>query len=108
MDAFRTGMARLFADPNLGAPAFYVTAEGYPALRCRVIVSNPTGELTSLGTLRMAAPSAAVDILQSDLPERPRRGASVVVQDREFRVEEVTADNRNLRWHLVLSTVPFG
>jgi hypothetical protein len=108
VDAFVAGMSRLFADPHLSLPVFYVGSDGFPATWARGIFSNPIGDMLTLGTLRMAAPHAALDVLQADLPDKPRRGASVVVREREWKIEEVTADERNLRWKLTLTAVPVG
>lgn len=102
-NAFSAGMEAIFADANMAQDAFYLGSTAWPGARCRVIRRAPTETYDGVGQMRLATGRIQADLLASSIPERPVRGATLNFDGADYKIEEVTADSMNLRWHLVLS-----
>ena len=103
VNAFTAGMAALFSDENLGTDALYMSERGWPAAHCRIIWRTPTGLIDSFGSTRVSSERAFLDMIQTDLIGKPRKGGILTIQEQEWFIEDVASDAQNIRWHMTLT-----
>jgi hypothetical protein len=103
MNVFANAMVVLFADQNLSVPALYTPAGGGPTVSLRAIIADPGKEITGLGALSASASALTADVLIADVPDKPRRGATLETSAASFKIGECRPDGRGLRWRMALT-----
>ena len=101
--AFSRAAAVLHRDRNLSVPATYTPAGGGAPVQLRVVLGQPTDVVAGLGGGAATAGQAYASILQADVPERPGRNATLIVDGKTYTVAApAQSDPRRLAWKVVL------
>lgn len=103
MSVFATGLRTLFHDPNLSVSGTYTSAAGNTKAVRVLYVEASDNALGSAATMGVIAQQDAAELLQSEVPAQPVRGASLAFQGRTFSIRSgATSQKRGLTWRVVL------
>ena len=83
-EALSAALAALFADPNIGQDALYLTDDAAPVL-IRV-VTRRADEITSFGDARLWSETTRIDLRVADVPT-PQPGDRVEIDGEAFLVQ---------------------
>lgn len=96
MSAFAAAVGALFADPNIGRDAVYITDGGAPVL-VRV-VARRADAVTDFGDARLWSETARVDLRVAEVPA-PRPGDRIEIEGEAFLMQgEPVRDRERLVW----------
>mgnify|MGYP001767422727 CR=1 FL=1 len=96
MSAFAAAVSALFADPNIGRDAVYITDGGAPVL-VRV-VARRADAITDFGDARLWSETTRVDLRVAEV-SAPRPGDRIEFDGDAFRIQrEPVRDRERLVW----------
>jgi hypothetical protein len=96
MSAFSAAVGALFADPNIGREAVYITEGGAPQLVR--IVARRADAVTDFGEARLWSETTRVDLRVAEVPY-PRPGDRVEIEGDAFLIQgEPVRDRERLVW----------
>lgn len=96
MSAFAAVIDALFADPNIGRDAVYVTDGGAPQL-VRIIARRDDA-ITDFGDARLWSEATRIDLRVSEVPN-PRPGDRIEIAGEAFLIQgEPVRDRERLVW----------
>ena len=91
MSAFAAAVSALFADPNIGRDAVYISDGGAPVL-VRVIARR-ADDVTEFGDARLWPETTCVDLQVAEVPN-PRPGARIEIEGDAFLIQGEPVRNR--------------
>lgn len=104
MRPLEAGLRTLFNDPSMSISGVYTSAAGdsQPVRVIYVEAMDPVlGGAAIMGT---TATQDAAEVLQSEVPEKPTRGAMLAFDGRTFAIRSgATSQKRGLTWRIVLA-----
>ena len=96
MSAFGAALGALFADPNIGREAVYITDGGAPQLVR--IVARRVDAVTDFGEARLWSETTRIDLRVAEVPN-PRPGDRIEIEGDAFLVQcEPVRDRERLVW----------
>jgi len=96
MSAFAAAVGALFADPNIGRDAVYISDGGAPVL-VRLIVRR-ADDVTEFGDARLWSETTRVDLQLAEVPN-PRPGDRIEIDGDAFLIQgEPVRDRERLVW----------
>ena len=96
MSAFGAALGALFADPNIGREAVYITDGGAPQLVR--IVARRADAVTDFGEARLWSETTRIDLRVAEVPN-PRPGDRIEIEGDAFLVQcEPVRDRERLVW----------
>jgi hypothetical protein len=96
MSAFSAAVGALFADPNIGREAVYITEGGAPQLVR--IVARRADAVTDFGEARLWSETTRVDLRVAEVPN-PRPGDRIEIDGDAFLIQgEPVRDRERLVW----------
>jgi hypothetical protein len=96
MSAFAAGVGALFADPNIGRDAVYITDGGEPVL-VRV-VARRADAITDFGDARLWSETTRLDLRVAEVAN-PRPGDRLEIDGEAFLIQgEPVRDRERLVW----------
>ncbi|MBU9699345.1 hypothetical protein C0V75_00390 [Tabrizicola sp. TH137] len=96
MSAFAAALGALFADPNIGRDAVYITDGGAPVL-VRV-VARRADAITDYGDARLWSETTRIDLCVAEVPA-PRPGDRIEIEGEAFLIQgEPVRDRERLVW----------
>lgn len=96
MCAFAATVSALFADPNIGRDAVYITDGGAPVL-VRV-VARRADAITDYGDARLWSETTRIDLRVAEVPA-PRPGDRIEIEGEAFLIQgEPVRDRERLVW----------
>ncbi|WRH63812.1 MAG: hypothetical protein RSE12_05595 [Fuscovulum sp.] len=103
MSAFAAAVGALFADPNIGREAVYITEGGAPQLVR--IVARRADAVTDFGEARLWSETSRVDLRVAEVPN-PRPGDRIEIDGDAFLIQgEPDRDRERLIWSVDLRPV---
>ncbi|GHC33307.1 hypothetical protein GCM10007291_37900 [Gemmobacter nanjingensis] len=103
MSAFYAAVGALFADPNIGREAVYITEGGAPQLVR--IVARRADAVTDFGEARLWSETTRVDLRVAEVPN-PRPGDRIEIDGDAFLIQgEPVRDRERLVWTVDLRPV---
>ncbi|MDX2221155.1 MAG: hypothetical protein SFV21_00310 [Rhodospirillaceae bacterium] len=99
-DAFSAATAALFKDPNLATTGTYTPRDGAP-VTVKVLRAAPRPVTLEVGRGGASSDLARpFEVLTSEVPDRPYRGATLEVDGTLYEVENAEARARGTVWFL--------
>ena len=93
---FESALELLFADPNIGRDAVYITDGGVPALVR--IVARRADAVTEFGDARLWSETTRIDLRVAEVPN-PRPGDRIEIDGDAFLIQgEPVRDRERLVW----------
>ncbi len=93
---FESALKLLFADPNIGRDAVYITDGGVPALVR--IVARRADAVTEFGDARLWSETTRIDLRVAEVPN-PRPGDRIEIDGDAFLIQgEPVRDRERLVW----------
>lgn len=104
MSVFAAGLRTLFNDPNGALSGVYTSAAGDSKAVRVVYVEAQDAVLGGAALMGTTATQDAAELLQSEVPEKPIRGATLAFNGQTFAIRSsATSQKRGLTWLVVLA-----
>lgn len=104
MRPLEAGLRTLFRDPSLSTTGAYTPAGGSSRAVRVIYVEAYDAVIGSSANMTTVAQQEAAELLQSEVPDKPGRGATLAFSGRSYAIRSAaTSQKRGMTWRVVLA-----